>query len=388
MNDDIESVKQQVLSIQSTMEKVKDLFAGIEEVNKKITVAQKELGNNLKEKISDEMAIFHTEMDRQSRRLNESITNILESKETVLHKDQELMMALETLLKDDQKQRKAREVKNFRLIVIVLILFIALCVGEKCINSTESLMEYKTNDTTSQSGAIPYNEMSLGKTLSTFDSTITNIQSNFPHEDDRFWSSIFAPIHRIIQEEYPSRPAVILIATTRSYSATAESLSRDVALLIETVYNKNDNSDTYLTLEANELNSLNPSEAKLQMDHALGDNYKRRHMVAVIHDIGSLPATSVTLLPAYCHRESAHFKKAVLLATVYMENGITFSADDVEAHLFGQWQELEEDISKPIISIITNNIAIMENKWINDQVCKTYRWDIHSTSLYWYTRDE
>ena len=93
----------------------------------------------------------------------------------------------------------------------------------------------------------------------------------------------------------------------------------------------NDNSDTYLTLEATELNSLNPSEAKLQMDHALSENYKRRHMVAVIHDIGSLPATSVTLLPAYCHRKSAHFKKAVLLATVYMEDEIKFSADDVEA---------------------------------------------------------
>ena len=341
MNEDVTNVEQPVNAIKG------DLPAGVAEVSNKVTGT-----------ISDETAAFPTEI-----RLNESNTKKLKKCEAALNEEREEKRALETLLKREQDQRKALEMKNFRLIIIIVILFIAWCAREKSMNSTQSLLEY---DTTSQSGAMSDGdyEMSVSEKLSTFDSAINKIQSNFPDEDTRFWSSIFAPIRRVIQEKYPSRPAVVLIATSKPYSATAEALSREVALLIETLYNMNDNSDTYLTLEATELNSLNPSAAKLQMDYALSDNYKRRHMVSVIHDLGSLPATSVTLLPAYCHRESAHFKKAVLLATVYMESGMTFNADDVEAHLLEVWQELEEDISIPIISILANNIAMMENTGI------------------------
>ena len=176
--------------------------------------------------------------------------------------------------------------------------------------NTENIGNVKTVDIKVQNAVITEKyETTTKEQLNTFHSKMRNIQSSFPDEADRFWSSILAPISKIIQEVNPSRPDIVLIANTGPCGAIAEYLSREVALLLENVYDLNDNSDTYITLEAAHLNSLDPSEAKSQMDQALSDNYKRRHIVAVIHDLGSLPATAATLLHTYCDHESAHFKK-------------------------------------------------------------------------------
>ena len=370
-NEDITNVKQQVLGIKSTLIKMKgDLYADIAEVNKKVNAVQNILDSNLNKTgaISDEMAAFRTEIQRQAGEFKKY--------ESVLNEEREERKALAKMLKNEQEKRKASEIKYFRLIVIIVILFIAWCVREKSMNSTQSSMEYKTNDTTSQSAVMADEDygISVNDKLGMFDSSMSKIKSNFPEEDGRFWSSIFAPILRIIQEQYPSRPAVVLIATTRPYSAIAECLSREVASQIEILYELNDNSDNFLTLEATRLKSLDPEKAKSQFDKELSDNYRQRHMVAVIHDLGSLPASAATLLHAYCDHESAHFKKVVLLATVYLEPGIKPCTEEVEAYLAEVWQELEEDVLKPLISRVANNIAIMEDSGVSNYICRTWFW--------------
>ena len=286
-------------------------------------------------------------------------------------------------LKEEIKQREAlerqhqRQIKdletNFYMmlkmnIFIIIVVSIAWCITGTSVHNPQNIQGVKTNNINGQSSVTTDEmyEVMVKKRLSTFDSSMYKIQSNFPDEDARFWSSILAPIRRIIQEKNPSRPAVVLIATTRSYSKMAERLSREVALLLENLYDINDNDDTYMTLEASHLNSLDPSEAKSQMDHGLSDNYQRRHIVAIIHDLGSLPVTAASLLHAYCDHESAHFKKAVLLATVYLEPGIALCNEEVEAYLSDVWQELEEDVLKPLISRVANNIAIMEDRDIDN----------------------
>ena len=210
-----------------------------------------------------------------------------------------------------------------------------------------------------------------GGKISVLDSKMDQIKLHFHGEHDRFWSSLFAPIRRIIQEEYPSRPAVVLIAIRRSSRSVAECLVSEVANLVESFFGIKHEDGSYVTLDAEAL-QLNPNKAKSEMDKALSDNYQRPHKVAVIHDLGSLPPDAAALLHAYCDNESAHFRKAVLLATVYMEPGTVMDIEEVEAYLLNCWEELEKDLLKPLLSRVANNIALMESNDIIYDFCETW----------------
>ena len=184
MHEDITHVKEHVLGIKSTLGKVEgDLYADIAEVNNKATAVQNKLDNNLNETgtISDEMEEFRTEIHRQAQ-LNEINTKEIKRYRAVLNEEYTRMRVLETLLKGEQTQRENLEMKHFRLIVIIVMLFVAAwCVRERSMNSAQCFMDYKTNDTTRQSGAMPYGayEMSVSEKLSTFDTTINKNSIKF-----------------------------------------------------------------------------------------------------------------------------------------------------------------------------------------------------------------
>ena len=331
--------------------------------------------DNMMKELSNECKLGRiTEMkNRQDiEDIHNKVKELKNMEEEVRKSLKEEIKRREALERKHQRQVKDLETNETNMmlkinIFMIIIVSIAWCITGTNVHNPQTIQGVKTDAINDQSSVTTDElyEVMMKKRLSIFDSSMHNIQSNFPDEDARFWSSIAAPIHRIIQERNPSRPAVVLIATTRSYSNMAERSSREVALLIENLYDINDISDTYMTLEASHFNSLDPGEAKLQMDHGLSKNFQRRHIVAIIHDLGSLPATAASLLHAYCDHKSAHFKKAVLLATVYLEPGITLCNEEVEAYLSEVWQELEEDVLKYLISKFASNVAIMGNKNIN-----------------------
>ena len=207
-----------------------------------------------------------------------------------------------------------------------------------------------------------------------FDFNFKQIKQDFPSETDRFWSSIFAPIHRVILEEDPSRPAVIVIATKRSTRTAAECLTRKVATMVEALYGLvPGKSDPYLTLEAQDMKALNPGVARSKLENLLSSNFEQGHVAMVIHDLGSLPSEAAALLHAYGDHESAHFRKAVILATTYLETAVTLNAGEVETHLLNGWEELEKDVLKPLLSRVGNNVAIMSTE-ITIDYCNTWKY--------------
>ena len=359
-------------------ESSRDIDEDKDAMNERITKAEEDMKyvrNILLQQTKEDFCKKYVNIDKNSIKMIEEAKKYFDKQiknEQTERKQLELQMkALETKC---QAQMKA----NFRITMLIVCIMCSIILILCCYLKGISVNDLPSmeRDDISRHDAVSkddFNEMSVDKMLSIFDDNVANIQSKFSHEDGRFWSSILAPIRRIIQQKDPPRPAVILIATSRAYKDIAERLSREVGLLVESLY-VNDKSGTYMTLEAAHLNAMGPGEAKSQMDLSLNENYKRHHMVAVIHDLGSLPTSAATLLHAYCDHGSAHFKKAVLLATVYLEPGITLCSEEVEAYLSEVWQELEEDILKPLISRIANNIAIMENRNINNYVCETWLW--------------
>ena len=71
---------------------------------------------------------------------------------------------------------------------------------------------------------------------------------------------------------------------------------------------------------------------------------------------------------------------------MYLEPGITLCIEEVEAYLSEVWQELEEDVLKPLISRVANNIAVMETRDITNHSNETWFADV--PSIYWHPTDD
>ena len=269
-------------------------------------------------------------------------------------------------------QKRSCDLRDFVLgCVFGISILIAVCVASGvCLTSIASMTLWPSNFPASVESN---NEITINKPHE-LGFNMEQLKQDFPSETERFWSSMFAPIHRVVQEGDPARPAVILIATKRSTRTVAECLARKVATVIEALYDLvPGKSDPYLTLEAQEMKALTPSEARSEMANVLSSNFEQGHMTAVIHDLGTLPPEAAALLHAYCDHESAHFRKAVLLLTAYLEPAVALTVAEVEAYLLNAWDELGKDVLKPLLSRVGNNIAIMSTERNLDH-CNIWRY--------------
>ena len=319
-----------------------------------------------------DMGIFQEQVSEIDRKCQEHIQdlgkNAIENREKFKETKEKLSTLGETMDEQYEKHGQAFSLIRIWLFIISLLLSI-LIVKDMGVHEIARSIEVSSYLWPTD---IPDPiENDAGMTVNKhndFDFNVKQIKQDFPSETDRFWSSVFAPIYRVIQEDDPSRPAVILIATTRSTRTVAECLSRKVATIVEALYDLiPGKSDPYLTLEAQELKASSSDEARSDMETALNNNFDQGHMVAVIHDLGSLPPEVAALLHAYCDHESAHYRKAVILATAYLEPEMTLTVGAVEAYLLNTWEKLGIDLLKPLLSRVGNNIAIVSRDNTIDQ---------------------
>ena len=236
-----------------------------------------------------------------------------------------------------------------------ILIVVCLAIGV-CLTSIPSMTLWTSNIPVS----VVNNDQMVVNKPHEFHFNLKQIKQDFPSETDRLWSSVFAPIHRVIQDEDPSRPAVILIVTARSTRTVAECLARKVATVVEALYDLvPGESNPYLTLEAKKMKALTPDGARSEMEKALSGNFEEGHIAAVIHDLGSLPSEAAVIMHAYCRHESTRFQKAVILVTAYLDSGVTVTAEHIEAYLSNAWKELGEDILNNLLSKFVSNVAVM-----------------------------
>ena len=303
--------------------------------------------------------------------IKEEQTNVNEKHKTELEKEMREVRRvasansriLNTLNKQRNKQspsaqKRSCDLRDFVLgCVLGISILIAVCVGSGvCLTSIASMTPWPSNFPAPVENK---DEMTMNKPYA-LGFNVEQMKQDFPSETERFWSSMFAPINRVVEEGDPSRPAVILIATTRSTRTVAECLARKVATVVEALYDLiPGKSDPYLTLEAQEMKALTPSAARSEMENVLSGNFGEGHIAAVIHDLGALPSEAAVIMHAYCRHKSTRFQRAVILATTYLDPDVTLTAGQVEAYLSNAWKELGEDILNNLLSKFVNNVAVM-----------------------------
>ena len=261
---------------------------------------------------------------------------------------------------------------HFGVIMLIISLLIAWCISEKSANNAQILKQTQTSDFKSNSISVTdklHTPTTSGQ-LNTLELKINELKLKFPTEDeDVFWGVVFDPIRSMFQEGDTVPPAVILISTSRSNRDIAECLIREVAMLVETLFEVDGNTKPYITIEPIRMRLMDPGEARDKLERALISNYQEGHITAVIHDLGYLPLETIDLLHSYYDPTTSQYRKVILLTTVYLDPMvIPMSGEEVKASLRDEWKEIGKEVLDPLMSIISNNIAIMTSME-SDELC-------------------
>ena len=291
---------------------------------------------------------YHVEMKTVERKLQTQM-------EAMRNNLQEQMRTME-------KKHQAQIKINFGMTVLFIVLLVGWCIREMGINDPLTLKPTPTCQTTSQSANVTdeLHSVTTVEQLNTLALEINKLKLNFSAEDDKFWDVVLDPIRSLIQEGDTAPPVMVLIATSRSNRDIAECLIREVATLVGTLFEDNDNMERHIIIEPIRMRYMDPGVSKDKLDRALISNYQERHTTAVIHDLGYLPLETIGLLHSYCDPATSQFRKSILLTTVYPDpNTIPISEEEVVANLREYWKEIEKEVLNPLMSIISQNIAIM-----------------------------
>ena len=360
--------KEELCTIKETMAKVSGFSDDINETRRKTEGLYKDMAT-LREKLVDIVIKCQEHTQGPAKNVIETKDKLNTLEKTIDTKCHELN---QTIVEHARETKDSFSfIRNWLLFVSLLhLILIGNHIGVQEIFGNTGLSLYSR----SSNAPVPIenNDVITNNKLHEFEFSIKQIKQKFPSETGRFWSSMFTPIQRVILEERPSHPAMVLIATTWSTRTVAECLARAVATMVESLYDRvPGNIDPYITLESQEMKSLSPDESRSEMENVLSSNFEQGHMAAVIHDLGSLPPEAAVIMHAYCGHNSTRFRKAVILATVYLDPGVPLTAGQIETYLSNAWIELGEDILNNLLSKFVNYVAVMSSEGTVDH-CNTW----------------
>ena len=188
---------------------------------------------------------------------------------------------------------------------------------------------------------------------------LTDLRTKFPGQSRRFWKVISAATKRVIREDRPIQPAVLMFVSRVETSKIMNCLARKV---MDAVRRALINSDT-LDLNMHDLKRSGkvPDSLKLQLDNILSRSFFGGNKVALLRNIQALPSRCALLFHSYCDNENAPFKDVTIAFTLELfDSSEIISEEGIQHFLQQKWGDVATDtMISPLLSRITNNIAVV-----------------------------
>ena len=199
------------------------------------------------------------------------------------------------------------------------------------------------------------------------------LRSKFPDQDRRLWSVVAAATKRVVQDDYPLQPAVLMLVSPPGGSDVTDCLATHITDAIRRAHNSS--KAFKLNLHDFALSGKRSDALKLELDDMLSDSFTSGDKAGVLYNIQDLPARTAMLFHSYCDNENAPFKDITLTFTVKMDDAIAqapTSDEDIEEFFYRLWSsDLDKDTLSPLLSRVANSIAVVrrEEQQVMDQHC-------------------
>lgn len=204
--------------------------------------------------------------------------------------------------------------------------------------------------------------------LERFTQDLKEFKENFPQQDKHTWITFSSAIKRIIVDDYPAQPAVILLGTTKGGRKLADCMARKLAKLVNQAYNA---SPPVVIDVSTEYRSLSPGDAKLALEEKFEENFQSGSRSVNLLGLEDLDGRTAMILHSYCDNENAPHKKAAIIFTFEVEETEIPSRDGnpnvaerfVEDSLGNEWKKsLNIDDTHALLSRVANNVVIINEE--------------------------
>lgn len=204
-----------------------------------------------------------------------------------------------------------------------------------------------------------------------FKKYLSELQRTFTTQDKDFWKKIKVPVLRVIKEEEPEYPAVLLLVVPKgeSTSQTATCLAKKYRSNLSKLYRGSGNiNEAYI--DAQTLSSSGSVEnIKYDLDNKIKellDNTNTELPTMVIDHIEALDPNVMLLFHGYCDGDYAPHKKALILFVLHTNldskeiKNLDRTVDGLLQSLWGK--NLDADKIPPLIARIANNKAMIHEE--------------------------
>jgi hypothetical protein len=185
------------------------------------------------------------------------------------------------------------------------------------------------------------------------------LQAEFPSQSDRLWRIITSATVRIIQEDEPVHPAVILLVSDQGSSLLATCLAQRYAELVTKVFS----APAYSTFNCQtDTANKQPDEVKRELDNKFTSAFEARSRSGVVLHIENLPGKAAMIFYRFCDNDNAPFKDVSIVLTLTLESAELHSEKDSVAfsELRRVWESgINRDKMEPLFSRIGNSIAFV-----------------------------
>ena len=216
--------------------------------------------------------------------------------------------------------------------------------------------------------------------LENLGSEFLELRRKFPGQDRRLWSVVAAATKRVVQDEYPIQPAVLMLVSPPGGSdgVSGHDVTDCLATHITDAIRRAHNNSKAFKLNLHDFatsSDKGPDVLKLELDDMLSSTFTSGNKAGLLYNIQDLPSRTAMLFHSYCDNENAPFKDITITFTVKMDAGLqqSYSNDEeIEEYFYKLWSDLDRDTLSPLLSRVANSIAVVrrEDEQVVEQHCK------------------
>lgn len=251
--------------------------------------------------------------------------------------------------KPDKKQTNNKSTGNIKYLVIILSLPIIV-----------AMYMYFVPDN------IPVKSENVPMLIETFMADMNHIKSRFPSQTRRFWKIVRVSLQRIIKENDPDYPAVLLLVVPSGSqsSKTGTCIAKQLTKIINTLYNV---TSAKIIDIPSDIGHTTPDDEKKDLDIQIKNSFENEHFrsIAVDHFEQLSPRASL-LFHGYCDGDNAPFKNVAIVFILHTNLHLQSLQGDpklIDKYLMELWSSsdspLDRDKIEPLLARVANNAAVI-----------------------------
>ena len=250
----------------------------------------------------------------------------------------------------DKKQNNNKSTGNIKC--LVFICFLSIIVGM-------SYMYFGPED-------VPVKLENVSTLIETFMADMNRIKSRFPSQTTQFWKIVRVSLKRIIKENYPDYPAVLLLVVPSGpkSSKTGTCIAKQLTKIVNTLYNV---TSAKIIDIPSDIGHTTPDDEKKDLDNQIKNSFENEHFrsIAVDHFEQLSPRASL-LFHGYCDGDNAPFKNVAIVFILHTNLDLKSLQGDptlIDKHLMELWSSsdspLDRDKIDPLLARVANNAAVV-----------------------------